>query len=415
MNRFLSRSLLLLALAGPAALAQTLYVPGGSVGNISGSNVGIGTSSPGAPFEVRRDTSSGTLGGRIAINNFASASYASVALDMNVTNIGTNDPQTRIQATDNADWSANLIFLTKTPGANSNTLAERMRITSAGNIGIGTTTPHASLEVFANASSSTANLMLTSGQDRTPRIRFNGPWSISNPSESYAQIVAVNDNGGPGNSAASLHFYTSSGDPAVLADKMVITGAGNVGIGNANPVSYAALDVNTTGLKSIHAMDSSNGGLLIGYNGPTIQARTTTDANSANLILQYWGGYVGIGTMNPTYPLTVNGAVRAKEVIVDTGWSDYVFKPEYRLAPLHEVEKTIATEGHLPGIPSAKEVAEHGISVGEMQAKLLAKIEELTLHQIAQEKEQAQLRERVNQLEKENSSLRTTLDSLHTR
>ena len=84
----------------------------------------------------------------------------------------------------------------------------------------------------------------------------------------------------------------------------------------------------------------------------------------------------------------MNGTVRAKEVVVETsGWSDYVFESGYRLASLTEVEKHIETEGHLPGVPSAKEVAEQGISVGEMQAKLLAKIEELTLHVIRQEKE----------------------------
>jgi hypothetical protein len=73
-------------------------------------------------------------------------------------------------------------------------------------------------------------------------------------------------------------------------------------------------------------------------------------------------------------------------VIVDTGWSDFVFDESYKLKALSETEAFVKSEKHLPGIPSAKEVAENGISVGEMQAKLLAKIEELTLHQIAQEK-----------------------------
>ncbi len=109
-------------------------------------------------------------------------------------------------------------------------------------------------------------------------------------------------------------------------------------------------------------------------------------------------GNVGIGTTSPTHKLAVNGTIRAKEVIVDTGWSDYVFDPAYRLAPLSEVEQHIKTEGHLPGIPSAREVAEHGVSMGEMQSKLLAKIEELTLHQIEQEK-------RIERLEADNARL----------
>ena len=96
---------------------------------------------------------------------------------------------------------------------------------------------------------------------------------------------------------------------------------------------------------------------------------------------------------------------RAKEVVVETtGWSDYVFDRDYKLLSLSEVEKHIESEGHLPGVPSAKQVAEQGISLGEMQAKLLAKIEELTLHQIRQEKE-------IEKLKAENASLRARFES----
>jgi hypothetical protein len=120
-------------------------------------------------------------------------------------------------------------------------------------------------------------------------------------------------------------------------------------------------------------------------------------------------GNVGIGTTSPTYPLTVNGTVRAKEVIVDTGWSDYVFDPGYRLAPLAEVELKIKTEKHLPGIPTAEEVKTAGISVGDMQARLLAKIEELTLHQIEQEKQLTAQAACLEILEKENAALNRTV------
>jgi hypothetical protein len=98
-------------------------------------------------------------------------------------------------------------------------------------------------------------------------------------------------------------------------------------------------------------------------------------------------GNVGVGITNPSQKLSVNGAVRAKEVIVETtGWSDFVFEDGYPLKPLFEVEHHIKEHKHLPGMPSAREVAEQGVSVGDMQAKLLAKIEELTLHVIAQQR-----------------------------
>jgi hypothetical protein len=85
------------------------------------------------------------------------------------------------------------------------------------------------------------NLVLAGGveaADRTPRIRFTGPWSVSNPREAYAQIMARNDNGGGGpgfNGEASLRFFTSFGEPALLSEKLIVTGPGNVGIGTSAP------------------------------------------------------------------------------------------------------------------------------------------------------------------------------------
>lgn len=111
-------------------------------------------------------------------------------------------------------------------------------------------------------------------------------------------------------------------------------------------------------------------------------------------------GRVGTGTTNPQHLLSVNGVVGAKDVIVtNSGWSDYVFKPGYELLPLSKVDQFIQEHRHLPDIPSEAEVKAQGVSVGEMQAKLLAKIEELTLHLIRQEKENRELRERVQKLE----------------
>jgi hypothetical protein len=121
-------------------------------------------------------------------------------------------------------------------------------------------------------------------------------------------------------------------------------------------------------------------------------------------------GNAGIGTTSPTEKLSVNGRIRAKEVIVEnTNWSDYVFADDYKLQSLTEVEVQIKTNKHLPGVPSAQEVAEKGVSIGDMQAVLLAKIEELTLHQIAQAKHQQAQDERIEALEAENIRLKSQL------
>lgn len=100
-------------------------------------------------------------------------------------------------------------------------------------------------------------------------------------------------------------------------------------------------------------------------------------------------GNIGIGTKDTKgYELAVNGKIHTKEVAVDLdGWADYVFEANYNLPSLQQVENHITEKGHLMNIPSAAEVAEKGIQLGEMNAKLLEKIEELTLYTIDQEKQ----------------------------
>ncbi|MCC6231352.1 MAG: hypothetical protein IT580_01840 [Verrucomicrobiales bacterium] len=112
-------------------------------------------------------------------------------------------------------------------------------------------------------------------------------------------------------------------------------------------------------------------------------------------------GNVGIGTMNPgPYKLAVDGTIGARDIFVTSlPWSDYVLRPGYRLRPLSEVHDYIQAHHHLPDIPSEAEVKEKGVSVGEMQSKLLAKIEELTLHMIQAEQQNRDLRERLARLE----------------
>jgi hypothetical protein len=180
-----------------------------------------------------------------------------------------------------------------------------------------------------------------------------------------------------------------------------------------------------TGLQSsLTLLDGNSAIYQIGKQGDThnsffiydiVRTRTFLEENSSgNVILQSSGGVVGIGTEAPcaTSPpanclLSVNGGIQAKEVVVNAGWSDYVFAPEYRLATLTEVADYVRENHHLPDIPSAREVQEKGVSIGEMQAKLLAKIEELTLHMIQAERESADLRrenavlaERVERMER---------------
>lgn len=109
-------------------------------------------------------------------------------------------------------------------------------------------------------------------------------------------------------------------------------------------------------------------------------------------------GNVGVGRSDPDYKLDVLGTIRANEVIVEAPTADYVFEEDYRLRTLAEVEAHIAEHGHLPGIPSAREVAEKGVAVGDAQRLLLEKVEELTLYVIEKDK-------RILELEKSNGVL----------
>ncbi|SEO96928.1 hypothetical protein SAMN05444671_3850 [Flavobacterium sp. CF108] len=122
------------------------------------------------------------------------------------------------------------------------------------------------------------------------------------------------------------------------------------------------------------------------YSGLLTQSATNWQNSGTNL--SYNLGNVGIGINSPQNKLDVNGTIHAKEVKVDvTGWPDYVFKNNYNLPTLEEVEKHIKEKGHLENIPNEEEALENGISLGEMNAKLLQKIEELTLYIIKQNKE----------------------------
>ncbi|MCX2491846.1 hypothetical protein OQX63_00075 [Pedobacter sp. PF22-3] len=110
---------------------------------------------------------------------------------------------------------------------------------------------------------------------------------------------------------------------------------------------------------------------------------------------------VGIGTINPQEMLSVNGNIRAREIKVEAAnWPDYVFEKEYILPTLKETKCYIEQHGHLPDMPSAKVVAKEGQNLGEIQAKLLKKVEELTLHLIRLEEADLKQKKHIDEQDK---------------
>jgi hypothetical protein len=113
---------------------------------------------------------------------------------------------------------------------------------------------------------------------------------------------------------------------------------------------------------------------------------TTTDANGKI--------YIGTNASYPTstgnYRLFVEGGIMTEKVKVSlrssANWADYVFADNYKLMPLKEVATYVSNNKHLPGVDSAKELAENGLDLATMQSKQMEKIEELTLYIIDQDK-----------------------------
>ncbi|MBS7256729.1 hypothetical protein KHA98_22350 [Flavobacterium branchiicola] len=123
--------------------------------------------------------------------------------------------------------------------------------------------------------------------------------------------------------------------------------------------------------------------------------------NWRQILMTNENGSIGLGTTaTGSHKLAVEGSIGAREIKVQlTTWSDFVFKRNYNLPTLEQVEKHITEKGHLENIPNEEEVLKNGINLGEMNVKLLQKIEELTLYLIAQNK-------RLDKIEKENEELK---------
>ena len=109
-------------------------------------------------------------------------------------------------------------------------------------------------------------------------------------------------------------------------------------------------------------------------------------------------GYVFKGTRT----LNVLGGIIADSVRValSSAWADHVFEKDYPLQSLEELNNFIKTHKHLPNIPSAKEVAANGIELGSMNAKLLEKIEELTLYILQQQKDNELMKQEIAEIKK---------------
>ncbi|MBO9660711.1 MAG: hypothetical protein J7527_17955, partial [Chitinophagaceae bacterium] len=252
--------------------------------------------------------------------------------------------------------------------------------------------------------------------------------------------------GGLGGTDANHHFTLYSAVNGAAAKIQFNTESASyienpLGIGTAYPNPGAKLNIHTTeqnhgmqlthnsgGIIRFHSNSYSNGAYndIVRQNDAGIIFGQHTGGNDVNFgfVLAPWrgGGASGLRVDNmgnvaiatnvtdPNSRLLVNGTIRAKKVKVDAGpWPDYVFNDDYKLLPLPEVAAFIQKNKHLPGVPSAKEVQQTGVDVGETQEVLLKKIEELTLYIIDQQKQIEELKKRnevINTLSSEIQALK---------
>ena len=240
-------------------------------------------------------------------------------------------------------------------------------------------------------------------------IRVNGNNTVN---------ISPDNNVGIGvdNPTQKLHVAGNS----IVSGYSIIGGTATIG-GAANIAGTASIGNNTSiggnitvdAVNPIIQLENSNvekgfvqlsgDNIRIGTNGGNTNGKFVIRTNGGDRFFVDGSGNVNIGSQTdaPGYIVRVGGKMICEEVKVklqSSGWPDYVFSESYNLPALTELEKFIQKNKHLPNIPSATEVEKNGLEVGDMQKRMMEKIEELTLYIIQQQKEIDELKLQMKKL-----------------
>ncbi len=254
---------------------------------------------------------------------------------------------------------------------------------NSGNVAIGnTSSPNAKLLVKGGRE---VRVLPNSSSDHYISF-YNSQGAEVGRIEEYGGTTAFTKQGGVigirARNGGSISFLTGDSSSSGI-ERMVITENGDIGIGAGIPPS-AKLDLNTNTLRC--------GGVYFNNSDPTVGGFLSQSAN-APITFHINGAMV--------MKINSSGTAYCKELEVKLPpFPDYVFDENYQLMSLDELELSIKKEKHLPGIPSAADIEENGIGVGTLQAKMMEKIEELTLYLIEANKEIEALKNEVRELKK---------------
>jgi hypothetical protein len=294
-------------------------------------------------------------------------------------------------------------FIVRTNGA------DRVWFTPTGRLGIGTANPLTQLHM-------TGELTM---QNNNPVIQMQ---NAAGENKSFIQTIADDMLIGTNAVNPTGNFIVRTNG----ANRVIVNSLGYVGLGTTPSVplhveggnSPTAMAINSVGSNDLIEFRRAN--VSTGYIRGTldeIEMGTYGSNNNGDLVLStreigrlivHSNGRIGINTSynGAGFQLAVDGNIICEDIttLPRVAWPDYVFSKTYRLKPLKEVENFIRENHHLPNIPSAEEIEQKGIQLGDMQKRMMEKIEELTLYIIELDKKNEVLKKEIIKLKKSKYS-----------